>query len=126
LDWPPSKIWAVDKPFARVKLQRETSVEFVLNKAKTLGSIADPVKASLPPPEYSSEKRLERASPTTKEGLPSQDDFDTLYAWEQGKLSMPETLSFFQDMVSTGQAWKSTGAVRRMAAQLIRGGLIHR
>jgi hypothetical protein len=71
-------------------------VELVLNKAKTLGSIADPVKASLPPPEYSSEKRLERASPTTKEGLASQDDFDTLYAWEQASCRCRKHCPFFK------------------------------
>lgn len=77
------------------------------------------------PSESSSEKRLERASHTKAEGLAGPGDFDKLCAWEHGELSTPETLAFFQDLVSTGEAWKSTGAVRRMAAQLIRGGLIH-
>jgi len=98
----------------------------VLNKGKTLGSIADPIPGIC----SASGMFLREETPASKSygkgrsGQPS--DFDTLCAWEQGKLSTPETLAFFQDLVSTGQAWKSTGAVRRMAAQLIRGGLIHR
>lgn len=46
-------------------------------------------------------------------------------AWENDQLSDAETLAFFQELVDTGLAWKSTGPVRRTAALLIRDGQIH-
>jgi hypothetical protein len=45
-----------------------------------------------------------------------------VFEWERGELSPPETLAFFQEVVDSGLAWKSTGAVRRTAALLIREG----
>jgi len=51
--------------------------------------------------------------------------FDKLLLWEQNRLSDAETLAFFQELVNTGLAWRSTGAVRRMASMLIRDGQIH-
>ena len=55
-----------------------------------------------------------------------KDLFYKIIAWENGELTQAETLAFFQDLVTSGLAWKSTGAVQRTAAGMIREGLIHR
>lgn len=44
--------------------------------------------------------------------------------WEHGELSEESTLDLFQELVSTGVAWKCHGAVRRTAALLISEGRI--
>jgi hypothetical protein len=60
-------------------------------------------------------------------GMPSNSKFiHRLVAWEHGELSEAETLTFFQELVSSGLAWKSTGPAHRTAMRLIREGLIHR
>lgn len=51
---------------------------------------------------------------------------EQLINWERGKLSPSETLAFFQELVDSGMAWKSTGAVQRTAAMLLRDGRIQR
>jgi hypothetical protein len=68
---------------------------------------------------------IEEPASATPESLRNANElFDKLLSWEQGQLSEPETLTFFQALVASGLAWKSTGAVRRTAALLIRDGRI--
>jgi hypothetical protein len=52
--------------------------------------------------------------------------YEQLLNWEQGALSSSDTLAFFRELVDSGLAWRSTGAVRRTAARLLRDGLIQR
>ena len=69
----------------------------------------------------------EKTSSAVQAGTADEKDlFFKLIAWENGELSQAETLAFFQDLVTAGLAWKSTGAVQRTAAGMIREGLIHR
>jgi hypothetical protein len=99
-------------------------MELVLNGGKISDGRAHP--SDTPSPRFPSRTGLERESPIAGEGVAIDEGLARLTAWEQGKLSRTETLAFFQDLVSSGLAWESTGAVRRMAAQLIREELIHR
>ena len=47
-------------------------------------------------------------------------------ASEQSQLSESETVTLFEDLVTSGLAWNSTGAVSRTASMLIRDGRIKR
>ena len=101
-------------------------MELVLNGGKIPDGRAHPTDTPSSPTRFPCRERLERESPIAGEGVAINEGISMLMAWEQGKLSRVETLAFFQDLVSSGLAWESTGAVRRMAAQLIREGLVHR
>jgi len=101
-------------------------MELVFNGGEIPDGRAHPSDTPSSPARFPSRERFERESPITGEGVAIDEGLARLTAWEQGKLSWTETLAFFQDLVSSGLAWESTGAVRRMAAQLIREELIHR
>ena len=60
-----------------------------------------------------------------EQGYPTQ-LFGKIVAWEQNQLPESETLALFQELVDSGLAWKSTGAVSRTASMLIRDGRIKR
>ncbi len=47
-----------------------------------------------------------------------------LIAWEDNKLTECQTLKLFQELVDSGAAWQSTGAVRSTACLLIHDGRI--
>jgi hypothetical protein len=90
-------------------------------------SLIQAVKALFSPRGHRSALTSEQASSVIHEDVAdNRDMFDKLLLWEQNQLSEPETLAFFQELVDTGLAWKSTGAIRRTAAMLIRDGRIHR
>ena len=55
-----------------------------------------------------------------------REQFERIVTWEENKLSESETLTLFQDLVTSGLAWNSTGAVSRTASMLIRDGRIKR
>jgi hypothetical protein len=91
------------------------------------GSFMHEVMALFFPRGHYRARTCEQPSSVIDTGLTESKDlelFDKLLLWEQGQLSEPDTLAFFQELVTSGLAWKSTGAVRRTAALLIRGGRI--
>lgn len=72
-------------------------------------------------------KRTEQARSQTHEVIVDNKVLlEKLVLWERSELDEPETLALFQVLVSSGLAWKATGAVRRTAAQLLREGRIQR
>ena len=52
-------------------------------------------------------------------------DVDKIIRYESGEMTEEEIISFFQEMVDTGQAWQFQGHYGRMAAHLIEQGLIN-
>lgn len=48
--------------------------------------------------------------------------FARIVDYEEGRLSAAETVELFQELVSSGLAWKLQGHYGRMALQLIRSG----
>jgi hypothetical protein len=91
------------------------------------GSFIRAVMALFSPQRHHKTRTREEASPVIDQGLADNKDLELiekLLMWEKGNLSEPDTLAFFQELVTSGLAWKSTGAVRRTAALLIREGRI--
>jgi hypothetical protein len=52
------------------------------------------------------------------------DQLDNMIRWENGELDEEETIELFQDLVNSGLAWQLQGCYGRMAANLIRAGLV--
>jgi hypothetical protein len=71
--------------------------------------------------------RIQEDAVSSTQDRPADDrDFlDRIVAWEQGSLSVADTLALFQELVSSGLAWSSSGAVKRTAALMIHDGRIH-
>jgi hypothetical protein len=52
------------------------------------------------------------------------DTLGMMMAWEEGELSGSNTVTLFQELVNTGQAWSLQGVYGRQAMALIEAGLI--
>jgi hypothetical protein len=52
--------------------------------------------------------------------------FDTIIAYEQGKLNQEEVIDLFQELVDNGMAWTLQGSYGRTAMDLLQAGLITR
>jgi len=64
--------------------------------------------------------RESRAGANVGEGEGRADNtnlIQRLVAWEHGELSDSETVAFFQQLVSSGLAWKTTGPAHRTAVR---------
>lgn len=99
----------------------------VLTKLEPPSGLADAFKALFARPVHREPGTLDQS--LTAEHLSAAEHkqlYERLISWEQGQLSETETLAFFQEVVDSGLAWKSTGAVRRTAALLLRDGRIRR
>jgi len=87
----------------------------------------DAAKAQHSPGSHQKIEMCEPGGSRSKEGSAEKADIHRRQQlWQQGCLSMQETLALFQELVDTGLAWKATGAVRRTAARLILDGRIQR
>jgi hypothetical protein len=49
---------------------------------------------------------------------------DKMIAFEEGELSMDDTLSLFSELISSGKVWSLQGFYGRIAKQLIDTGMI--
>jgi len=99
----------------------------VLKKAELHGSFWDAIRALFSWHGHNEDPINKREASAFQENLVYNADLlDRQISWEKGLLSDTETLAFFQELVDTGIAWKSTGPVRRTAALLIREGQIHK
>jgi hypothetical protein len=54
------------------------------------------------------------------------DQFDMMMAWENGTLSMDDTIMLFQNLIDTGLAWQLQGMYGRMATAMIQDGYCER
>jgi hypothetical protein len=99
----------------------------VLTRLEPPSSLTAAVKALFARPVHRKPATLDQTS--TAEYVSAAEHkqlYDRLISWEQGQLSETETLAFFQELVNSGLAWKSTGSVRRTAALLLHDGRIRR
>lgn len=51
-------------------------------------------------------------------------NIDKVIKYENGEMSEQEIIDFFQQLVDSGTAWELQGSYGRMAAHLIKSGLI--
>lgn len=49
---------------------------------------------------------------------------DKIMAYENGEMDDGQMVDFFQELVDTGKAWTLQGSYGRMAAHLIKAGLV--
>jgi hypothetical protein len=99
----------------------------VLTMLQRPSSLTDAFKALFARPVHCKPATLDQTA--TAEQVSAAEHkllYERLIFWEQGQLSETETLAFFQDVVNSGLAWRSTGSVRRTAALLLREGRIRR
>lgn len=66
----------------------------------------------------------ESPSFTSTTNKPAYDVTGNIIAYEQGELSAPETLTLFSHLIQSGLAWQLQGSYGRMAAALIKSGLL--
>lgn len=52
------------------------------------------------------------------------DLIENLMAFESGELDEPQTIVFFQELVTSGLAWQLQGSYGRLAEALIDAGLV--
>lgn len=52
-------------------------------------------------------------------------DIDKINAWENGEMSAIEEITFFQELIDSGDAWKLQGFYGSNAHRLIEEGLCH-
>lgn len=53
------------------------------------------------------------------------DQFEKIMAFEEGNLSVKETVQLFQELVDSGLVWQLQGYYGRVARDLIQAGLIN-